>query len=185
MIRFVLAIALYYGINLSAQGIDRVSKAEIRSVLESVTDAFTSKLSFVNTLKQPLNIEVIRKLDSSHILLSPTDLLFLETQISNYKPIVLDSSYLPHANFMDGKDFETVFAFDSLNSQKDGWDIFYKKYGLGYYMISYPLFNKKKNICIFYLEMSVGSLGGSGEIRIYKRRKNAWKLYKIKSMWDS
>ena len=171
----------------SGDSID-ITKKELTSFLNSFyeADPFLKKLRFINTPDTPLRLSFIKRLNAKHKIFSENDFIILERQISKFTQVTFDSSYISNAHFMDNKEFLNIFS-DNVNkdARRDPWDIFHSNYGIGYCFLSFPLFEKQKGFCILYVQYSIGWMGGSGEVRIYQKRNNNWKLYKTIPVWDS
>jgi hypothetical protein len=178
MKRIIAFFLFFISFTVSAQFEDgtTIKKSELRAVLELFnSDRFIQRLRFIDQPTAPIGLDRIREIDSVYKLFSAGDMDFIANQIRNYKLVTFDSSYIT-AKFMSRRDLEKVFSYDPSAPNKLVWETFYKKYGEGYCQISFPLFNKTGNICMFYGETRVGAKGGDASIFIYKKEGNAWRL---------
>jgi len=188
MKRIVVFLFLSGAVSAWAQsgGMAAIQKDEIRAVLELFNNKkFLKIFRFVDQPLKPTAMRYIKEIDSLYKLFSSEDMAYFEWQINNYKPVTFDTSYLNDANFLNAGDFEKLFSFKGLKEDQDPWPVFHEKYGAGYCLISFPLFNKAGDLCIFYSESSVGGLGGDGSFDVYKKVKKKWKLFRHINGWSS
>jgi hypothetical protein len=163
-----------------------VTKKEVAAFLNAYYDSseYYHSLRFIDRPNSPYDIEKIRLYDSAAQLFTNQDFDFMERQVRNYKPVILDSSYIKNANFLSHRILKSHFSI-KRKSPLTAWEIFYKKYGKGFWRISYPLFNKEKNLCVIYQQRTMGGVYGSGDLFIYKKEGTGWVPYKIFRLWVS
>jgi hypothetical protein len=159
-----------------------VSKKDITHFLNDLykNDRFLHRLKLVD---QPFTHYFFRyhlkKNELFYRHFDTTDLASLQQQICQGDAIRWDSSYVFRSSFISSEEFDSIFLHDN------GWTNFHQQHGDGYYAISFPIFSFNRDYCVLYIEYSIGGLGGSGEIRFYKKGKLEWKLEKTVAVWDS
>lgn len=65
-----------------------------------------------------------------------------------------------------------------LTIRKEGWLLFYKKYGYGFHFFSAPIFLKDYSYCIFRDVFIGGIMKSYRELCLYKKINGRWKLVK-------
>jgi hypothetical protein len=65
------------------------------------------------------------------------------------------------------------------------WRVFNAKYGKDLWRFSAPIFVRNNTICIFYSEQVCGNNCGSGEISLYEKDGDSWKLITTFCDWMS
>ena len=134
-----------------------ISKSELSSFLEDMYrgDKLMIKVKFARQVRGALPLEFVKITNNQFPVLKDDDWPVINSQLVNSKATVIDRSYISKAKFIDGN--------------KVGIETIYTE-------ISFPLFNKAKNICI--IQVSTRALCGIDEIRIYKKgNNNKWELY--------
>jgi hypothetical protein len=63
------------------------------------------------------------------------------------------------------------------------WQSFYARYGKSYFTFSAPIFLRNNTLCIFYSGNNCGSNCGEGNVCLYKKVGNDWKLIKTFCNW--
>jgi hypothetical protein len=172
--------------NMPAQNADPslIPQEEVSYFLHSMykSDPFFRRLKFVDKpVAFSFSSPVIKSNPFFYLHFDTTDLSVPEQQLQMAKDITWDNSFIREASLISYKEFTSIFSPDNSND----WSDFWHKHGDGYYMISYPLFNSDRSYCVIYTEYSIGPLGGSGEVRFYKKNKKGWQLVKTVSLWDS
>lgn len=92
----------------------------------------------------------------------------------------------------DGKIYNAILIkennfkriFNKRNNDKS-WNIFYKKYGKGFYVYSYPIFSKNLKKAIISIEYHCGGLCGSGGVYLFEFKDNNWLLLKTYSQFTN
>jgi hypothetical protein len=69
------------------------------------------------------------------------------------------------------------------NKTFEEWVNFRKKFGNGYYAMSYPIVSNDLNYIIFYCEYNCGDRCGYGRLGLYTKDNNGWKLVKYYCNW--
>lgn len=186
MKKFITLFSILGSFAGSAQTIDAGMqiKTDVHAVLQLFNTQAIQALRFVDQPLAPVTIEQLNTVNADAHLFSKSDLASFDEQIKAYHAVTFDTSYVQHANFLARQQFESVFGTNRYEAYNP-WDVYHEKFGDGYCQISYPVFNKKKNVCIFYAETSKDYTGGDGLIYIYKKKKHGWKLYKTNAVWSS
>ncbi|MBO9202194.1 MULTISPECIES: hypothetical protein [Niastella] len=184
----VFGLTVFFFNNLAAQNVDP-ALYDVRALLTKMSynnnERFKKTFLLVDQAYKPVSIEKIKEIDSVWDLFCDDDIEFIEWQIKNYKPVTFDSSYAINWTRVPIDDYETVFRIRSVKDDTDAWEEYHKKFGPGYFLLSYPLFNKSGNICVFYAESSLGWLGGDGGYSIYIKEKGVWKFFQTRGQWSS
>ncbi|OQP59608.1 hypothetical protein A3860_36625 [Niastella vici] len=163
-----------------------ITKQEMANFLNSFyqSDSFIKKLRFINVAQRPTWITDLPQFEIIDSVFTELDISFFKFQLQHFQSCTFNSSYIAAANFMDEKDFNRIFsvrAVDAVNA----WDVFHKKYGLGYTLISWPVFSKDKMSCVLFVEYTSNRSESTGALKIYKKENSSWKLFKEKYMWGN
>jgi hypothetical protein len=66
-----------------------------------------------------------------------------------------------------------------------GWDYFYKTVGRDFNNLSYPIFLRNGNYCLFYCDNNCGWLCGTGSLTLYKFENGKWSEIRTYCNWIS
>lgn len=100
------------------------------------------------------------------------DFEFMREQIRSFKGYEWKKDKIKYANIISCKEM------DEILKEKNGKEIFDKKYVKCYSEFSIPIFSKDKNYCIFDMSYFCGPLAGEGEINLYQKINGKWIVIK-------
>jgi hypothetical protein len=115
-------------------------------------------------------------------LFSKEDIDFIKKQIKQRNNSLWNSKLIDSVTFIKAAEIDSIFKNFKVDS---GWKIFYKTYGSDFFRMSFPYFSLDRQTSIIYIGHQCGDLCGEGTLRIYRRTKNAWKLYRKILLWAS
>lgn len=100
----------------------------------------------------------------------------MQEQITAYNDgLVLDTTSLKELEWIPIAAFDSIFSPQAGNPYYEPFQVFRKEYGTGYCQISFPLFNRAMNTCIFFYEANVGGLDPESGFKVYRKKGKKWK----------
>lgn len=125
----------------------------------------------------------LRKFISSQsdTILTRQDKKFMRSQFES-QTLLWDQDKLINVWCLTPKDLYKVTENDSL----DYWNNFREFFGdYGHHHYSRPIFNKDKTVVVVEHSGQVDGLLGSGNILLFRKENNKWKLIKTQNLWIS
>lgn len=176
---FIAILSLTFIINASGQNGNNspILKAEIKCFLSDIRSQELAKEKIV-MIKEPFRFtthDIAFYIFDNKDIFSASDSSYMFQQTVQSGNLILDTTFIDNTSFISNA---TVINIFKKNKITKGWDIFYKKYGKGYYRISLPVFTKEMCYCIVEILYACGSLCASDCFLIFKRVDNKWTLYR-------
>jgi hypothetical protein len=107
--------------------------------------------------------------------LTEEDSLNMQMQIDEAVNIRWDSLRLDGVTMLDRDSMQHLFSQVRIPSLQ-GWDLFHKQYGGGYYQLSVPVFNKDFTFCFLIVQYQCGSLIGARQVWFLTRAGDEWTI---------
>lgn len=184
-------ISFVFASSLLAQN---VSEAEEYSVYKSLfQQEFIGKETKELVIKKQTAIENFSDNEPIAYLIKSLPSLTKETiedfRLQNKKPTELTNKFNLKVKInLLGEEFDRLF-YEARQSdpEKDGWEIFYKKYPTsgGIITLSRVGFNKEKSQALMFVSHGCGSLCGEGNYILLIKKDNVWKVEQKLMMWIS
>jgi hypothetical protein len=111
--------------------------------------------------------------------LSAKDKRNINQQIDKLAAQKLPKKVLPELEFLDPDTLKSFGPWHTL------WQTAYSKGINGYYTFSRPIFFDRGKYCLFFWDLSCGSLCGYGGILIYRKTNVVWEKYLVLARWIS
>jgi len=168
-----------------------------RSNSTDSTEYLTQAIQFIKSVKQvELNEKSFVLADQPadiHGFDCLSDLLADTTTLSDNERIFVISSSNKSYIKQWRKDFfddVTIIPSDTIKlifgkDPFDDWNYFYEHYGSSFNSFSAPIFFRDYTFCLFYSDNSCGMLCGTGNLSLFQRKNNEWKLVKTYCEWIS
>ena len=157
MIRFISILVLSTSLRLSAQTSDsfEISSEELKSFLNDMYnhDRLMKKIKFDNCVDPSLPEKFVKEADDKFHVFNDKDWPVILRQIERAREMAIDKSYISRAKFVE--------------EPMDIMEI--------YTEISFPLFNKAKDVCILRVSIIAGC--SSHDIHIYRKNGTKWEVY--------